>query len=430
MITLESLSNPITKELVMTLTKSCSIFFILSLFITWNAYAADTINICTSPTLLDRKVKEIIIQKITGNNPNFNNQTSNISNLELRKKRIVELKSEFDSIKADGCYITEPIPIVLVSDAMKGKLSVTQLIRIPRQGQVLAPFDNVSENISFDNASEFNQFNIDTLKKESPLFEDLAANSKQVPGFIIVTFKNTRLFDRSLSLPTVMPYKGSSFSSSNFTKCEASAVNVKFLFENKRQIFERKFNVTETQTQDQNDSGQKLANSDNPKDFDIRGINVSMSPDDVRKLAKKNSWFIDDDNIRGNLKLCSHDCNLPVDKRPSGYFSMNVYYDTKNKGRIHEISSDSDYNLSREEMKKLILDKYGMPLFRDPGDGSIYYYGKDLSQGKGLSRQYVFYVHLTEYSSPTDRGDTFGLILRLSNPQTDDTILAPVKPSI
>ena len=362
-----------------------TIFVIVSLVLIFksvNIYAQEKSEECTNPILLDDKVANQIVLKARGQSPDFMQLTSDISNAELRKSRINALREEFNSIDINACYKTNPIPIVYISDAMKGELRITRYVHYAQGPTVEEDFQFITNGLTIDNASEFNRLSLKTINSEDSFLKDLVANSKQKNGFAVVYFKGIHIADKKLYLPTIMPYSRNL----NNEKVHVVATKIELMTDKNKSIFEKKFEISKSQNDRENEKAysQTLARSENPGDFDIHGLKLSMTIEKAKNFALDKGWKLGEENSfangRGLLTICSHDCRLQYaafNQKPSGYFSIVLHSIANGKDKIiNEIDSVSDFNLAPEEMKNLILSKYGEPLMFHDGH---YYYGREIT---------------------------------------------------
>ena len=183
----------------------------------------------------------------------------------------------------------------------------------------------------------------------------------------------------------------------------------------------------------------KVARDGKAEDFDIRGIKVTMSIDDMIKIAENQGWdYKKNTNAIDSLVMCPKgiDCNSTMLDEPSGTFRLRVLY--KNDS-IYEIEYTTNISTNFDEISKLILNKYGMPLKKNPRDKSEYWYGintKSLKSNTKLRdhwnyiRDHVFEVRIVGHDKGTPK-ENYTIDLHLANPpKIDDAAMKPIQPAL
>ncbi len=390
--------------------------------------------VCDNPILLDRELSEVIKLKLEGKDPDYDRITYSIINANEKKGKIDLLKKNFDSISPKNCYKSDFLPIVYVSDAIKGHLQITNLVNnIGFRGgpsNVLMKIDKIY-NIEIKNSSDFNEFNTVDLINENQIFTDLSKNSKQVEGFMKLYLSGFSNLQNKLLFPTLQKDLNEYSRGVITTK----ACSVDFFDKNKKKLFGKIYPIALDEKIDSTNSYKNnLAKSENPSDFDVKGLNAGMGIDEIISIGKKNGWYSVDNQIRemGRLQFCSHDCGLSYDLRPAGYYEIDVNYHTVNgKKRVSEIRFDGMFSLQPEDMKNMILNKYGIPLEHDKSDFATYYWGSDISKWINASKAHIFRMHITQYDVANKKGETFSVGLELTNPVIpDQRSLQPINQSL
>lgn len=412
------------------------IFFTTILLFIYSISNAGDLN-CQKKVILNEELANVLKMKTRGENPDYERITYKIANAEERKAKIQSLTNNFSSIQTNTCFETDYFPIVYVSDAMKDIINIDVLTRHAGMGlggpsgPFLMNIDSIFD-INIDNANEFNKLKASDLAKNSQFFTDMSKNSRQVQGFSKIKFAGVRLESNQITLPTIEKTK-----IDKYGVVSTTAISIDLYDYNKNKVYSKTIvpdlNSLNNQNIENKEYSQKLATSNNSGEFDIKGLNTSMSLEKIKSIGKQNGWYLEDNvNPKGSIRFCSHDCEMPTVQLPAGSFSIIIRYEPRDgKTEISEIDFRGYYTLKPTEMKNLILEKYGIPLVRDSKESSEYYWGADISKWTQRKEHHIFRLSFTQYDSPTDKGELFNLFITAYNPHIpSQESVPPVKQSL
>ncbi len=375
------------------------------------------------------------MKKTKGESPDFENKTKKITNVELRNARIAALQKEFDQLSYDGCFKTFPITVGYTPDQNKNTLQVGSPFMLVGIGKGYDPFKSYL-GLHFENAQQINTFPLDDLANHSKFFKKMSKSSKTVEGNAIIYFTNLTKNSPSFYLPTIEPtQRGEQAELYGF----ASKIE---LYNTKNQLlYEKNFDIPAKQSVKELVFNDTLGKNGKPGDFDVRGLKVSMTPDEVNEYAQQHNWnkIERPGRLFNWITFCPAgiSCDALMINEPSGTFRLDVFH---KDGIIYKFRYETNIEASQDYVEKLILKKYGKPLTDIQGHPGEYFYGISTKEFKHNSHypryshwalDHPLYIYVTEYKKNGILSGKYKLLIDLVNtPENKIKKMQDIKPEL
>ncbi|GAB7080414.1 hypothetical protein [Megalodesulfovibrio paquesii] len=189
-----------------------------------------------------------------------------------------------------------------------------------------------------------------------------------------------------------------------------------------------------------NATKERIAKEGTAEDFDIRGLKVSMPVEAMQAFAAAQGWnHVVVPNAINTLVMCPKtvDCDTILSNEPSGSFRIKVRYDD---AALYAIEYEMEVEATFDQVSKLILDKYGLPLRKNPKDKNEYFYGTNIADIRRTTksvayqnflRDHIFQVRVSKFTRQADSKKMYSIKLYLSNPpKIDPEALKPLEPAL